>query len=530
MPTTNTQEYQGFLAELGLGSINEAEAYELGLGAGIRTSNTEAGQFATIGQSLGRGTGRAARGLFEAFRGSKGEGKFSFSQGVRNVDDAIVARGAGITGGAAEVQSRRSLRQKIAREDFGDLSQIEARIKVAEFVAKEAMAEGNGTARAAALSKLDRLKREKVEFDKLKATTRREEQRADDEELVSVWLPNEFRSRQAQKINRVNPETGAKEIGVEYFDDKLGKFVFRPIGTYSVVEPDASNARESFDKVWNRTVSPKDDKEIRDQITTGQQTVRKFSRVLDTLTDLEEKGGVEQVVSTPGGILTFLDQSARTVKGVASAFVNTKIDDAPRAATATREGWRGKQAWLDAAKDPDDSVWDLIKLPEGVERASAAAQNFRANIMELAYLAARLAEPSNRGLSDKDIKAALARIAGDSANPQVIIRRFSEMMADSAVDLENKLDVYANVGAPQGYGKADFESFIGGKALPKYRAELDFFKKKHGVTFDPHTGRATFDRLLDADIQPGEGVYPPTEAAPELDDDEFLEAFPPPPQ
>jgi hypothetical protein len=73
---------------------------------------------------------------------------------------------------------------------------------------------------------------------------------------------------------------------------------------------------------------------------------------------------------------------------------------------------------------------------------SAEAQEHRAQILELAYMAARLAEPSNRGLSDKDIEAALARIAGDTSNPQQLLRRFVTIAADSAYDLEDRLDSY----------------------------------------------------------------------------------------
>ena len=56
-------------------------------------------------------------------------------------------------------------------------------------------------------------------------------------------------------------------------------------------------------------------------------------------------------------------------------------------------------------------------LPEALRGNALAAEQYWANVMELAYLDARLMEPSNRGLSDNDIKNALKRIGADTANP-----------------------------------------------------------------------------------------------------------------
>lgn len=77
----------------------------------------------------------------------------------------------------------------------------------------------------------------------------------------------------------------------------------------------------------------------------------------------------------------------------------------------------------------DNGMLDLQEmLPAGMEKNTQAAQLYLANIMELAYLDARIQEPSNRGLSDNDIKAALQRIGADTADPMVFAKRQLEVI------------------------------------------------------------------------------------------------------
>jgi hypothetical protein len=70
-----------------------------------------------------------------------------------------------------------------------------------------------------------------------------------------------------------------------------------------------------------------------------------------------------------------------------------------------------------------EAMGGIQALFPGVKEAAAAQGRFKAMIMELAYMDARMQEPSNRGLSDKDIEAALERIGAFSSDPTVFIDR-----------------------------------------------------------------------------------------------------------
>jgi len=245
-------------------------------------------------------------------------------------------------------------------------------------------------------------------------------------------------------------------------------------------------------------------------------------------------------MATPGKIASWLDNTVRTVNQTAKLFfgpggaLDMKADPGRKNADGQVVGWKGKDYWTGvegAASDLDNPIWGIIKLPEKFKDTSAAAQQYRAQIMELMYMAARLAEPSNRGLSDNDIIAAATKLAVDSNNPMVIMRRFSEMMGDSAANLENKLGVYERVVTaainPQtgnNYTVEDFESFIGGSSLPKYRKDLATFYDDRDVDIDDFTGRATFRSTIDSDVQPGEGLGEGGTNEEESDED-FLENF-----
>jgi hypothetical protein len=59
----------------------------------------------------------------------------------------------------------------------------------------------------------------------------------------------------------------------------------------------------------------------------------------------------------------------------------------------------------------------------GTAQIARYAEQYWANVMELAYMDARLKEPSNRGLSDKDIENALRRIGAATASPASFAQR-----------------------------------------------------------------------------------------------------------
>jgi hypothetical protein len=76
-------------------------------------------------------------------------------------------------------------------------------------------------------------------------------------------------------------------------------------------------------------------------------------------------------------------------------------------------------------------------LPEHINADSREAQLFQSNVMQMAYLDARLQEPSNRGLSDTDIKNALTRIGINTADPVVFARRQKQILQRLAGKIKN---------------------------------------------------------------------------------------------
>jgi len=268
MPT-NTIQLEGFLQELGLGPINKAEAYEKGLGSGIQGNQSEVSAFMQLGQQMGRGVGRAGAGLLRGL--TDDEKGLNFKKSVQDVDDAIVARGAGIAGGAAEVRSRRELRKKIAEEDFGDLSKPSARIKLAKFVAEQAQKDGNITAQAAAMSKVQSLKAERREANKLKAVKEEAEGQAHKANMMEVLLDGESTPVEAQRTVRGRGKN--KIYGVETFT-KDGKVMFHPAGTFQEWDA-AKNKAATLDAdmtigaAWQKNHGDKDLRVLSGQLNTG---------------------------------------------------------------------------------------------------------------------------------------------------------------------------------------------------------------------------------------------------------------------
>ena len=77
-----------------------------------------------------------------------------------------------------------------------------------------------------------------------------------------------------------------------------------------------------------------------------------------------------------------------------------------------------------------------------IERGAA---QFQAMVMEMAFMDARLQEPSNRGLSDKDIEAALSRIGAFAADPTVFINRQLQKARINLNHMETLGEEYSDV-------------------------------------------------------------------------------------
>jgi hypothetical protein len=231
--------------------------------------------------------------------------------------------------------------------------------------------------------------------------------------------------------------------------------------------------------------------------------MRKIRKTMASVRSYQEAGMDEEVLGNSGRFVSWVDNGVRNIRGALRSFMpmpkeKGSVMSVDRAPNASR-GYSGWSSWYERAKDPSDSIWDSFQLPEWARAISGEAQEHRAQILELAYMAARLAEPSNRGLSDKDIEAALARIAGDTSNPQQLMRRFVTIAAEAAFDLEDRLDSYKQ--SIPGIEDGQVDSYFGGKLLQDYRQRRQQLYTEFGVNFDEY-GRPMFDEVLDIQVDP----------------------------
>ena len=457
----------------------------------------------------------AVKGLFTGHRGDEEKGGRSIGGIVENLvggfQDEKDRRDAEIHGiTPEELKSRRAIRKDLSGGDFARDGSIEDRMKMARRAAAIANEHGDGAGVARALQSLSDLRTEKGEFDKLQANVKSLEAEAIDDGIKTAWRPD---GTPVTGVQAIGPDGLA---GLEYAGPN-GKLIFEPYSanlTRDDPQKPGSLANEPDDVRIRKLVSKEERKVIKNLASSANAALRISDRVLSTLFDLAKEGGVESVIGTSGGIITSIDNFARNINGVIDAFAGAGKS---RSNDALRSSLRGK------ADDAGHFLSSLIELPEGVEATSAAAQQHRANIMEMAYMAARLAEPSNRGLSDNDIKNALARIAGGTSNPQVMVRRFLEMQVDAANQLDFALRLHHGSLGPN-VSDQRIDLVLGGKGIPEYRERKQAFFDKFGVNVSPD-GRVIFEegRTIGADVNPGEGVLPEPEAEP-LDDAAFLEA------
>jgi len=457
--------------------------------AGSRTFN----QYYGLGSQAGSGLGR-----FGAQAIGKGQ----------EARDNEAAHAAGIS--VNEVRSRRRLQKELSLiEDDGT---FKARHKMAQMAAKIANEEGDAAGLARALSAVQRLNEEEAEWDKLSASKVSAQNTALKSGLTTGYGPDG------------DPATGQLGLGPNgepgMWVEENGELVHRPWGEdFTLVNPGTEGGLAGMTtaniahqlKINNGTgVVGK----VKGMYSSASAALNKTDRVLSTLVDLADGGGVDAVMSTSGGLVSWVDNVARNTRGFLSAVAG--VDREPgltengevRSFTATREGWTAiarSAHWLN----------DLIQLPEGMERASAAAQEHRALVMEMAYMAARLAEPSNRGLSDNDIKNALLRIAGDTSNPQTMMRRFLGMQFDAYRELDDELAMFhGSLGA--GVSDEQINTALLGKGWNRYNSKREELFDKFGATVGAD-GRITFEDQLSEDVQPGETIDPASSIIPQED-------------
>jgi len=279
--------------------------------------------------------------------------------------------------------------------------------------------------------------------------------------------------------------------------NKQGQVQFVPWGE-RLTRTDPTGGRapgKSDDEHVSSVLGRKEFNTVRASINANIGVVRRYDAVLSSLRDAAEAGNIQEVVGQAGKTITMIDNFVRGLRGTLQAFIpgDTFFKD-----TNLIDRWKGH------ANNPNAAIWDLIQLPEWTRNSAAQAQNYRAQIIELAYLSARAAEPSNRGLSDNDIQNALKRLGAESGNPAVMFRRSMEIVASGSTEVDDRLK-----GHYTAYQRRDgsfisdeaIDRILGGALLGEYRAGIKALYKKFDVTITDDN-RAIFGKPIDADVNP----------------------------
>jgi len=499
-------EQAGFLESLGVSSVDEKDqvtAQRDALATKMQQSAKASGR--TAGRGLAGLLGGAASVVRN--RSFKGFGQAA-AEAHSQATDRDVAESTGLT--VDQLRGRREIRQLASKVSAEGTYQD--RINLARQIANIANRSGDSEVLGSALKRITDLRTERTEFEKLQAESTRQESLAEESDVITA-----FRNGTAVDGTLARDENGVKGLNIAQPD---GSLQFVPWGAgLTRNNPTGGRAPGRSDtELLSSALGKKDFSKVRSVVQANVSVVRKYDAVLSGIRDAAVRGNVQEVVGDAGRTIAWMDNTARSIRGVLEAFVpgDTFASDSD-----LLDKYRGHAA------RPNNAIWEQINLPVWAQESSAQAQNYRAQIIELAYLSARAAEPSNRGLSDNDIKNALLRLGAGSANPAVLMRRSMEIVATGSNDVDDILNgYYGAIERRDGTFISDekIDRLMGGKALASYRQNIAALYDKFGVTIGDDA-RATFDTPLDVDVQPLDGGSAAPQALPDVTDDEYNQSL-----
>jgi len=474
----------------------------------------------------GRGLGDIISGVAGGLSGRKNGENFgtAAAASVKRAEDQRAAEIMGVD--VEEIHRARRIKERIGNIKVTDDGTPEARLQLLDEAIKVYNDENHPEGVRGLLQQRLAVKNEIASYEKTKAN-------AIDAGVEDAYLPDG-----TPMSGTLTKQNGLAGLVTEEGFVPFGKELFR-------IDPTKLDAaKEPIHMAVRRFVPASARNQLQSQLLTAYASVRKTNRAMSTFKDLYDKGGVEVVIGDSGKLVSSLDNLLLNVRGAAQAVAGAfGSDAAPRTWTdagGVDQKWSGTEkitiegkerivprTYADAVSDGAHWIWDKLDLPQNLRGASSAAQQHRAQIMELAYMAARMAEPSNRGLSDNDIKNALDRIAGNTSNPQVMMRRFIEMTADNLHEIEFAVKGWVEPLTSQ-YGREEAENALVGGNLKRLRAAYKDMYEQNNVTVD-EDGRAIFQAPIGPDVQPGQGIAGGPAPAPaggdpmDMDDEAFLD-------
>jgi hypothetical protein len=443
---------------------------------------------------------REGTGIFKGI--ARGVGELA-PKAVERAENQIIANQLGIT--PEQFEQRQKLKEDIAGFTPTATDPLDAQIETLTMAMNKA---ADPEIKQRIAGQLQQLQQQKAQLAKLGAETEAKE-------------GTEARAAAGETKNiKVGGETIAAMI------DPLTGHAIEPDGTvhekYTLAgKPGTDDASKPLGQRLRKVMTPTEQRSYRDGVNGSRQALRMYNKVMTNITDsLENDGGVVWLGQPTQAVTTFVDQWTRHVENIARVTgMDVIFMDGVEAKYQGRGGQQRYSRDLVKQARTSDKWNRFIPLPEGMDRASAKAQAYRSNIIQLAYMEARSREPSNRGLSDNDIQNALVALDSNSANPQVILRNFSEKVVGQAQQFEDRLDVLPEM---EGASRDDVATAIMGTGWTGYRQEYDDFQQKFGITPEADTGRVTFEEQADAGVQPGEGVSTEAPAEPGIELDPEL--------
>ena len=431
---------KGLFDELGIGAADEQALLEQGrqqVGSRLFNQQRMLGQQAS---PLVRGVAAAAGGLVSGEndgRSFRGVGQ-NFVRGGQAQQDKMAADAGGIT--VEQLRARREIRK--LSSNFVDDGNFDKRIATLKQIAATANKHGDLQTMAAALRKVTEVEAEKLEHEKA-GLTNADTKRTQDMEK-EIGLEAELLGGGKGKAVRINE-------GVD-----TGKYLFIEAGKpdqivrggdlkiAGVTNPEAraltagERNRETVE-YWaakNGATSGQIAK-MRANMNSMSENTQIVANIADNLLAANDPQGI---LSVAGKAAIAADKSVSFVESVSSTLADPRAPESPITWNGKKTTAKGQRAQFVNSAKKEGALLGMLNsiagekglaefadlndfLPPNIRGNALAAEQYWANVMELAYLDARLMEPSNRGLSDNDVKMALKRIGADTANPESFATR-----------------------------------------------------------------------------------------------------------
>lgn len=450
------------------------------------------------GARVGAAGGALLGGIVGGFTQKQaGEGFFDAAARIggklhKDYEDKLVAQGLGIS--TEELREREKLRAKINAFQAKSSDPLEAQI---ETLTHAMGATTNPEIKARIADQVAVLRRQSKELAKMDRDATQEEFEQNVRSLgekINITVDGKVMSA------RIDPMTG----------NAITDEGMIPLGpAYARGDITKVNQTDPTHKKLRAAMTPTEMRSFREGLDGSRQALRMYGRTLANVQDSVNADGGAAFLGKPTQVVaTLADQWTRHIGNMArmAGMEDLFVDGVEEKYRGTRGQQRYLRDLTTRAGSESSAFSNLIPLPEGIRRGSAASQKYRSNIIQLAYMEARQREPSNRGLSDNDIENALRALDSESANPQVILRNFSEKVIMQAQAFNDRLESLPSI---EGETQDSIASAIMGEtAWRSYQQEYKDFQDRFGFTAGDF-GRATFAAPVDADVSPGEGALPP---------------------